>query len=50
MIMGLEKRTVSKALCETESLEITLDLLTKETIVLNKQKAEGVLEKIRMRS
>lgn len=48
--MGFEKRKVAKALCETESLDIALDLLTKETIDSNKQKAEDVLEKIRMRS
>ena len=46
MIMGIEKRKVAKALCETESLEIALVLLTKETMAINKQKAEDVLEKI----
>ena len=44
-MMGFEKRKIAKALCETESFEIALDLLTKETMANNKQKDEDVLEK-----
>ena len=45
MIMGFEKRKIVKALCETESLDNALDLLTRETMFSKTQRAEDILER-----
>ena len=41
--MGFEKRKIVKALCETESLDNALDLLTRETMSSKTQRAENII-------
>ena len=43
MMMGFEKRKIVKALCETESLDNALDLLTRETMSSKTQRAKDTL-------